>query len=289
MRPDHSRLLPFLFAGVVMLAPGLASAHFVLDVPLSWQKQDGLGDPQKMGPCGDPGMKTGKVTDYHEGEMVHLEFREMLPHGGHYRIALGLHGTADIPVDPTVVAKNGTSISAPIQSPPQFPVLADGILVHTAAEIKVGKLWTWDVKLPTGMVCDQCFLQVTQFMTDHGSNTGGNDGYFYHHCAAIRILPAVASDGGATAADAAAIADVGTPSDVAAMSDVPGKPDTAAADARTNANADGGSDPGEGGAGGAPPAKKSSGCSFAGGGSGGGLLLLIALALRLGARRRSHR
>ena len=57
------------------------------------------------------------------------------------------------------------------------------------------KVWK-DVKLPAGMTCTGCVLQVTQFMTDHGSNTGGNDGYFYHHCANVTILPAAAPDAG---------------------------------------------------------------------------------------------
>src|SRR4051812_15639254 len=177
-------------------APSSAHAHFVLNMPASWQQQSGLGDPQKAGPCGNPGTPTKAVTTFHAGDTVHIDVNETIPHGGHYRVALGLKGQADLPADPTVVTKAGVSVSAPIQMPPQFPVLADGVNVHTGGAIMPGKKWTWDVKLPAGMTCAACVLQITEFMTDHGSNTGGNDGYFYHHCADIIIQAGATPDAG---------------------------------------------------------------------------------------------
>jgi len=282
----------------VGVAPSFAHAHFVLNAPASWQVQNGLGDPQKAGPCGDPGTKTKAVTTFHAGETVHFDVDEMVPHGGHYRVALGLKGVADLPLDPKVVTKAGVSVSAPIENPPQFPVLADGVNLHTGDEIAPGKKWTWDVKLPAGMTCSGCILQVTEFMTDHGSNTGGNDGYFYHHCANVTILPALRPDAG-LAADAAQSPD-------AADGPIESRPDAAARDAPIDgasgaggfsgagggASGSGGSSgddgqgtSGSGGAGGAPDAKRDSGgCALAGGGPGGSaLLLLLLLAL---ARRR---
>ena len=114
------------------------------------------------------------MTPYRAGEVVHFVFKEIIAHGGHYRIALGLTGEGDIPADPPVTARAGISISAPIEEPPQFPVLADGIHRHDGAPPAE---WTFDVRLPANVTCDSCLLQITQFMTDHGSNTGQNDGF----------------------------------------------------------------------------------------------------------------
>jgi hypothetical protein len=262
------KVLLATLAATLTGAPSITFGHFVLEKPLSWQEQNLLGDPQKAGPCGDPGMKTGKVTELAAGETVHFEFVETIVHGGHYRIALGLTGQGDLPPDPPVMARSGVSISAPIQNPPQFPVLADGLHVHDGS-ISAGKRWAADVKLPAGMTCNQCVLQITQFMTDHGSNTGGNDGFFYHHCAVVTIKAAAAPDAAAPpAADAAAPPDAGHTSDT--------RPATGG-----SAGA-----PATGGTGGSTPAPSggSGGCAV-GGGSSSGLLLLLILLSAFRARR----
>jgi MYXO-CTERM domain-containing protein len=238
---------PALLVALAWAAP-VARAHFILSEPPSFQAQNAFGDPQKAGPCGGNGTPTGAVTRYQAGAVVHFAFQETIPHGGHYRISLGMTGQGDLPPDPPVVARDGVSISAPIQDPPQFPVLADGVNPHTS--VAPGKMWTADVKLPANVTCDACLLQITQFMTDHGSNTGGNDGFFYHHCAAITIGAAAAPG-----ADAGS----GAPPDARAAAD--------------------GSAPASGGGG---------GCSVAGG-AGGGPWSLLGLLLAGGAARRRQR
>ena len=45
--------------GAVTLAPLAARAHFVLMQPPSFQAQNSVGDPQKAGPCGGAGTRTG--------------------------------------------------------------------------------------------------------------------------------------------------------------------------------------------------------------------------------------
>jgi hypothetical protein len=276
------------FLATIVLAPRTASAHFVLNQPPSWQQQDSLGDPQKKGPCGDAGTKTNTVTKLMAGQMVHFDFTETITHGGHYRIALGLKGQGDLPADPLVNQKNGVSIDVPIQNPAVFPVLADGINPHNASDIKSGKKWTYDVKLPAGMTCDACVLQITQFMTDHGSNTGGNDGFFYHHCANVQILAAAASDGGAPVADAAVSVDVAatggmTGGGTGGMTGGSTGGTTGGAGtggARATGGSTGGNQGNTGGSeetGGEPP-KKSPGGGCAVGGDGAGSLLALLLA-----------
>jgi uncharacterized membrane protein YgcG len=268
------QLRPFIAAVGAVAAtslPSIAQAHFVLVQPASWQEQGIYGDPQKVGPCGDPGTPTNVVTRYHVGDMVHFAFNETIAHGGFYRIALGLRGQMDLPADPLVtVDNNGNSVSAPIQNPPRFPVLADGLNQHLAAAVQ--PMWTADVRLPN-MTCNQCFLQITQFMTDHGSNTGGNDGYFYHHCAAIQILAAGAplDGGGVPPADASA-PDTATSPDSNPGTGGPDAPSGAGGRGGTggsSAGGAGGGGAGSGGSGGTGGAAGSGGSGAGGGGAGG--------------------
>jgi hypothetical protein len=84
------------------------------------------------------------------------------------------------------------SVWAAIQSPPQIPVLADGLFPHypdegqpASALPKVAMApWEADIQLPN-ISCPKCTLQVIQFMADHVYNVPG--GYAYHHCADLQI------------------------------------------------------------------------------------------------------
>jgi hypothetical protein len=78
-------------------------------------------------------------------------------------------------------AKGAWSVSAPIQSPVNAPVLADGLFRHAS---KMTDLLETDVDLPN-INCPKCTLQITQYMAEHGYNKDG--GYYYHHCADVQI------------------------------------------------------------------------------------------------------
>src|ERR1051326_7211337 len=88
--------------------------------------------------------------------------------------------------------KGPYSTWAAIQSPPQIPVLADGLFQHypkpgepSSALPKAPMApWETDIQLPN-ITCPKCTLQVIQFMADHGYNQPG--GYSYHHCADLQI------------------------------------------------------------------------------------------------------
>jgi hypothetical protein len=181
------RLL-FAFAAVVG-ASALASAHFILVAPPSWIVENRLGDPQKLGSCGgtssDPGTPTNTVSEVRGGDKLHLKLQETVFHPGHYRVALAVNSRAELPADPEVVTRDSErgpwSVSSPIQSPVQAPVLADGLFVHTA---KPADPFETDIQLPN-LTCAKCTLQIVQFMAEHGLNKDG--GYFYHHCADLKI------------------------------------------------------------------------------------------------------
>jgi hypothetical protein len=200
-----SVLRPLVVAVFMAALPLAISGHFKLLEPGEWINTNQLGDPQKFGPCGgDPSGDNDKIlthatTKITGGSKLHLKIQETVYHSGHYRVALAVNSRNDLPADPAVVekwtAKGPFSVWAPIQSPPQTPVVADGLFPHypksgEPASKRVDPtspmIWETDIELPN-INCPQCTLQVIQFMADHPYNNPG--GYSYHHCAAIEIVP----------------------------------------------------------------------------------------------------
>jgi hypothetical protein len=194
-------------AAAIALVSSSANAHFKLVAPASWMSQDSLGSPQKTGPCGNEagGTATGTVTAYKPGDTVTITVSETIFHPGHYRVALAAHAQSELPPEPTVTPGATACGSVPVQNPPVFPVLADGVLEHQAA---FSGPQTITVKLPTNVTCDKCTLQVLEFMSDHGAPC------FYHHCAEISIGDG-STDGGSSE-DAAPSSDASAVSDASA-------------------------------------------------------------------------
>jgi len=185
-----------------------ASAHFILKQPAASLEQDGLGSPQKAAPCGDEGgaPPSGKVTAYQAGQTITITIDEKIYHPGHYRISLGVKGPGDLPVEPIVTPGPGTPCgTAPIEKTPAFPVLADGVFIHTAA---FSGPQTFTVTLPPDVTCDHCTLQVLEFMSEHPLNDPG--GCYYHHCADISIQAGPVPDGGISTSTAETSSSSGT-------------------------------------------------------------------------------
>jgi MYXO-CTERM domain-containing protein len=180
----------FALGAVGVLVPAGARAHFILQAPASASEQSGLGDPQKTPPCGGDGVvPTGTVTAFAPGEMVTVTINETVPHPGHYRVALSTTGPSGLPADPVVTpSASDECASTEIQNPPVFPVLADGMLVHTNA---FSAPQSFSFRLPTNMTCtSNCVLQVIEYMSSHGAPC------FYHHCANITIQAGGGGDAG---------------------------------------------------------------------------------------------
>lgn len=177
--------------GAAILMSGAASAHFELLQPSASLMQDRLGDPQKLAPCGgtsaNPGTPTNAVTPVRGGDMLHVKLRETVFHPGHYRIALA-RTQADLPPDPEVTTrdtpKGPWSVSAKIVDA-KAPILADGLFAHTEKSAP-DTFFETDVRIPN-IDCEDCVLQVVQFMAEHGHNKDGD--YSYHHCAMVKVTP----------------------------------------------------------------------------------------------------
>jgi hypothetical protein len=176
-----ARLLPALVLSLTLVDAPVASAHFVLQSPPSWRVLDAIGGPQKTGPCGDEagGAETGIVTTYAPGETITITLDEVIHHPGHYRVALAVNDRSELPADPVVTPELGDPCgSAAIAEMPVFPVLADGVLVHTSPFSDPQSI---QVTLPSDVTCAKCTLQVLEFMSSHGQPC------FYYHCADIAI------------------------------------------------------------------------------------------------------
>ena len=169
--------------------PAALHAHFKLLEPASWIVESERGDPQKAAPCGiDPKAEMSNVVGKAVGgSKLHLKVLETIYHPGHYRVALSVSSRDELPPDPITfertTEKGPRSVWAAIQSPPQLPVIADGLFPHYVRPASP-QTFEADVQLPN-ISCAKCTIQVLQFMADHGYNQPG--GYSYHHCADLQI------------------------------------------------------------------------------------------------------
>ena len=188
----------------IALVPGGVRAHFRLLEPASWLVENNLGDPQKLAPCGSPKTAaanapavplTNAVTKVQGGSKLHIKVQETIYHPGHYRVALAVNGWTELPPDPITFERTTErgpySVWGVIQSPPQIPVIADGLFQHytrperpAAGAQAQPVIYETDIDLPN-ITCEKCTLQVIQFMADHIYNQPG--GYSYHHCADLQI------------------------------------------------------------------------------------------------------
>jgi hypothetical protein len=198
-----------------------ADAHFLLQAPpqTSNDTVGGKGNP----PCGPDTNDVTTPTAAQGGHPFMLKIDEFVPHSGFYRVALALNSRSEIPVDNVVYDSTGKvlppsgmpmgqSNTADYENPAVFPVLADNLFPHTGTGPMT---FMGSVMLPN-VNCDRCILQVIEFMHPHPFNTstpGPGGGYFYHHCAELKITadpsmplyPPGGNDGGAAGA--------GTPQD----------------------------------------------------------------------------
>jgi len=170
------------FSTLAALLPAPAQAHYMLLQPASAYMQGSpYGDPQKTAPCGPAaggGTATGQVTTYRPGDTVTLSVRETIFHPGHYRISIGPDPSKFMTPPVTQVGTDQCG-SVPIDTNPSLPVIADGLLKHTAA---FAGDQTITFKLPAGFTCPNCTMQVVQYMSNHAAPC------FYYHCANVNIV-----------------------------------------------------------------------------------------------------
>jgi hypothetical protein len=168
----------------VIAAASPAHAHFKLLMPDSWLNEGDDGAPQKGGPCGpmgyddvSPTPTSGKVTTFHAGDEVPIEWEITVPHSGFFQVSVA-KDRSELK-DPDLGEDSFCNYSQP-PGDPKYPVLATNIDSGATSTM---------VKLPDDLTCDKCTLQVIMWMTNHPP------GCLYYHCADIQILPKGASGG----------------------------------------------------------------------------------------------
>lgn len=184
--PTARRFLAWAIGATSLLSPALAHAHFILVAPAAAMEQDGSGNPQKANPCGGTGTATGIVTQFRAGETITITVNERVSHPGHYRVALA--STEEyLPAEPPITAIEGDECGMTVISEPtEEPVLDDGIIVADGLFVDLTPAdgeQSVQVTLPPDVSCEQCVLQVIEYMSSHGAPC------FYHHCANVSILP----------------------------------------------------------------------------------------------------
>ena len=167
--------------GAVLVSnSAVTSAHFKLLEPASWLVANDRGDPQKAAPCGgdakDKGTPSNIVGKAVGGSKVHIRVLETVYHPGHYRVALAVNSRDELPPDPVTTTrdteKGPRSVWAVVQSPPQKPVLVDGLFPHYTRPA-TPQTYETDVELPN-INCAKCTLQIVQWMAEHGLNVPGD-------------------------------------------------------------------------------------------------------------------
>lgn len=282
--------LTALTIGSAALSTDDAQAHFRLEAPAAMTEQNDLGDPQKTYPCGTAdGALTGEITAYTAGDTISISISEQIYHPGHYRVALATNDISELPADPPITpTPQDQCASTEIMNPPVFPVIADGMLAHAAP---FDGEQSFEVTLPEDVTCDNCTLQVVQYMSSHGAPC------FYYHCANISIAPLEGGDttggdpSGTTTDDP-----TGEPGTTTGDPDPTGEPGDTTASSASGASTDPGSTSGDPSGGSTAPLSgtdsmgqddsDSSGCAVGGNGAAGWLALIPLFAF---SRRRGRR
>lgn len=264
-----------------------AQAHFRLEAPAVMTEQNDLGDPQKTYPCGTvDGALTGDVTAYTAGDTVSITINEQVYHPGHYRVALAPNDMSELPADPPITpSPQDQCASTEIMNPPVYPVIADGMLAHSGP---FDGEQTFEVTLPDDVTCDNCTLQVVQYMSSHGAPC------FYYHCANISIA---AAEGGESTGDPSGSTTGDPTGDPGSTTDEPDPTGASGGSTTTGENPEPGGTEDPSGTSGTPPltgtdgmgqddSGDSSGCAVGGSGTAAWLVLIPLFAF---SRRRDRR
>lgn len=135
------------------------------------------GGPNKSEPCGGAGVATGIVTTVMAGSQLTVSWTEPIPHPGHFRIGIAMNDADFSTPMPTLNTAGTNCVSAPIESPVSYPTLVDGLFPHSSTMSP----YSTTITVPM-MSCDNCKLQVMQFMSSHAPPC------FYYQCAVLRIV-----------------------------------------------------------------------------------------------------
>ena len=199
--------LPFLLAGTT------ASAHVDLVAPPPRLQGEAGGSQLKTKPCGQTTDKrtTDKITTFTPGQKVDIKIKVYVNHPGYFAVAFDPDGDDSFPFP----RANMDKVVAATDDPKAMFPISDTVLglrtdkdkdCYTEAADNSHEC-TIPITIPN-VNCDNCTLQVTQFMYDKlGDN---NDNEYYYQCADIKIQGAIGGSGGAGGSSSGGAAGSGT-------------------------------------------------------------------------------
>jgi hypothetical protein len=240
------------------LLTSISFAHIDLQEPEPRAHGTGGGETpdtnsnQKAAPCGQSqnGRTTDRVSTYDPGETITVRLNEEINHTSYYRVWLNPNGDA-FPARQPVQAQEDLAVALAADQALDQPGDADGRLLGVFADSSTvnNNEASFQVTLPADLECQNCTLQVIQFMYGSGAP-------YYHQCADLVI-----GSGGAVAGDAGAGGSGNAGAGGASLGGAGGAPATGAGGSSSL------------GAGGAPPVGAAGSPSAAGApatGAGGG-------------------
>lgn len=138
---------------------------------------------QKAAPCGQSvnGRTTDRVTTYDPGETITIRLNEEINHDSYYRVSLNPNGDT-FPIRPAAPVGESIDDALAAEQALDQPGDADGRLLGVFADNGTANNneAVLQVTLPADLECQNCTLQVTQFMYDRGNP-------YYFQCADLVI------------------------------------------------------------------------------------------------------
>jgi hypothetical protein len=173
-----------------------ASAHVDLTYPPPRLLGSASDDQTKIGPCGQgTNMRTATVTTFTPGQMVDIKIEEYVNHPGYYAVSFDDDGDNDFPYP----RANSDDVNADTDDPMAMMPIGDKVLGYHFDEAmncadQPNDECIIKVKIPN-VNCQNCTLQVIQFMYDKLDDNLPNEQYY--QCADIKIEGALMPGGGA--------------------------------------------------------------------------------------------
>jgi hypothetical protein len=181
---------------ILTLASG-ASAHVDLTYPPARSLGSANGQDLKSAPCGQgTNMRTAMVTALTPGQMVEIKIEEYIDHSGYYAVSFDDDGDDDFPYP----RANSNDVDPETDDPMAAMPIGNQVLGYHFDEdmncnSQPNQECTIQVKIPN-VNCQNCTLQVVQFMYDKTGDPQGNDDEHYYQCADIKVEGALMPGGG---------------------------------------------------------------------------------------------
>jgi len=179
--------LALLVAPILVLAAP-AAAHLDLTSPPPRLGGEAGGTQLKRGPCGQStNARTSNVTVYEPGETITVSWNEYINHPSYFRVAFDVDGDDDFPI-----RRDMDSVVQAGDDPASVNPVGDVVLmyIHEPPDLSVHSV---QVTLPN-VECENCTLQVIQFMYDKLGDGRANE--YYYQCADIALRSRSGGDGG---------------------------------------------------------------------------------------------